>query len=110
MTEVTIDLSLIKDWDSFHAQFAEALGFPAFYGNNMNAWIDCMSDLSSNGTAGMTRVKVPRGEDLILALRGSEDFSRRWPELYAALLASTAQVNRRKLTAEADHRILLLLV
>jgi hypothetical protein len=92
MTEVTIDLSLINDWDSFHAQFAEALGFPDFYGGNMNAWIDCMSDISSDDTVGMTRVKVPRGEDLILVLRGSDDFGHRCPELYAALLDSTAQV------------------
>ena len=45
MKMVKIDCSLIKDWESFHQCFREGFGFPAFYGNNMNAWIDCMSSL-----------------------------------------------------------------
>ena len=40
---VQIDGSAISDWNSFHDIFAAAFGFPAFYGRNMNAWIDCMT-------------------------------------------------------------------
>ena len=41
----TIDGAAIKDFDSFHKVFKQALGFPGFYGSNMDAWIDCMGDI-----------------------------------------------------------------
>lgn len=37
-TLVPIPTNQITDWPSFHEVFAEALGFPSFYGKNMNAW------------------------------------------------------------------------
>ena len=40
---VLIDGGRIVDWSSFHAVFAEGMGFPEFYGRNMDAWIDCMT-------------------------------------------------------------------
>ncbi len=43
---VVVDGRMLKDWDSFHQEFARVFGFPEFYGNNMDAWIDCMSWLS----------------------------------------------------------------
>ncbi|MDA1214518.1 MAG: barstar family protein, partial [Planctomycetota bacterium] len=33
---IRIDGDLIVDWESFHAHFAEVLGFPKFYGRNMD--------------------------------------------------------------------------
>ncbi len=36
--KVRIDTNRIVDWNSFHDVFAEAFGFPDFYGRNMNAW------------------------------------------------------------------------
>lgn len=41
----TIDARNILDWHSFHDVFAKEFNFPAYYGRNMNAWNDCMSDL-----------------------------------------------------------------
>ena len=38
MKRIHIDTARIKDWDSFHNVFAEAFGFPGFYGRNMDAW------------------------------------------------------------------------
>ena len=40
-----IDANRIKTIDAFHAVFYNEFNFPSYYGNNMNAWIDCMSDL-----------------------------------------------------------------
>jgi RNAse (barnase) inhibitor barstar len=40
---VDVPMSHITDWDTFHATFAEALGFPDFYGRGTTAWIDCLS-------------------------------------------------------------------
>lgn len=40
---VVVDCSLISDWDTLHDVFADALGFPEYYGRNSSAWIDCMT-------------------------------------------------------------------
>jgi hypothetical protein len=40
---VEVPISQIHDWDTFHDTFAQALGFPDFYGRNMDAWIDCLT-------------------------------------------------------------------
>jgi len=55
---VQIDGSKIKNWDSFHDLFAEVLGFPGFYGRNMDAWNDCMTYLAVP-EEGLTSVHVP---------------------------------------------------
>jgi hypothetical protein len=54
---VRIDATSIRDWNSFHAVFKQAMGFPDFYGANMDAWIDCMSYLD-DPAAGMTAQHV----------------------------------------------------
>ena len=108
MVEVTIELSEIADWDSFHAVFARAMGFPASYGQNLNAWIDSMTDLSSAGTVGMTSVQVEPGDELVLRLLGAAAFAGRCPEIAAELLGSTGEVNARTLSKPGGRRILLL--
>jgi hypothetical protein len=45
---VRIDGTFIVDWNTFHQVCAETFGFPSFYGMNMNAWIDCMSDFRTD--------------------------------------------------------------
>ena len=93
---VQIDASKITDWDSFHDFFAETLGFPAFYGRNMNAWIDCMTSLD-DPAAGMTTVQVAPGDVLVLCLSGMGEFKRRCPEIYDALIECSAFVNFRRI-------------
>jgi RNAse (barnase) inhibitor barstar len=97
----------ITDWPSFHAVCARLFGFPAFYGNNMNAWIDCMSDLTED--AGMTAVRLRTGETLTLRVPGYEAFARVCPEVSAALLECTAFVNQRYMNAKQSTRISLVL-
>ncbi len=89
---VRLDCRQITDWESFHSVFAKALGFPAFYGRNMNAWIDCMSYLDEPG-AGMTAISIPAGGVLTLQLDGVDEFASRCPEQYAALVECAAFVN-----------------
>ncbi len=45
----------ITDWDTFHDAFAATLGFPGFYGRNMDAWIDCVTSVDRDD--GMTAVR-----------------------------------------------------
>jgi RNAse (barnase) inhibitor barstar len=93
---VKIDASNIVDLDSFHAVFASAFGFPAFYGRNMNAWIDCLTSLD-DPDAGMTTVHVRSGECLSLVVDRAQDFKRRCPELFSRFVECAAFVNWRRI-------------
>jgi Barstar (barnase inhibitor) len=86
-------MSQITDWDSFHDTFAHALGFPDFYGRNMNAWIDCLTYEDD----GMTAYPVQPGDVLTLQLLECRDFRARCPEIYEALIDSAALVNWRRI-------------
>lgn len=101
MNVVRIDTGRIVDWDTFHAVFAETLGFPAFYGRNMNAWIDCMTYLDDRD-AGMSTVTVEPGTILTLQLVDVDSFAARCPEQYTALVDAVAFVNSRRIEHGED--------
>jgi hypothetical protein len=96
MVLVALDTRPITDWETFHDAFKEALGFPQFYGRNMDAWIDCMSYVDEPG-AGMSSVHAPPGEVLVLQLEHVADFAARCPEQYAAVVECSAFVNWRRI-------------
>jgi RNAse (barnase) inhibitor barstar len=93
---VTVNVELVKDSATFHDIFAKALGFPSFYGRNMDAWIDCMTDID-DVTAGMSKVTVDLGSVLTLQLEGVDAFARNSAEQFTALLDATAFVNWRRI-------------
>ncbi len=105
-TLVRIDLRRIDDWESFHDVFAEVMGFPDFYGRNLNAWIDCMTSLD-NPDDGMTTIHAAPGGVLTLALENAAEFSERCPELYEALVDCVAFVNYRRIEV-GDEPVLVL--
>ena len=83
----------IRDWDSFHSVFAAAVGFPDFYGRNMNAWIDCMTSLDAPED-GMTSVHGCRTDPVVLQLDNVDAIPQ---ELFEALVECAAVVNLRRL-------------
>lgn len=85
---VRIDCDRITDWQSFHAVFAAALSFPAYYGCNMNAWIDVMSD------ADVVAPHAERGV-LVLDLAGAAGLRTRLPDIWSGLVECTLFVNSR---------------
>lgn len=91
---VTIDARRITDWRSFHGVFAEAFGFPDFYGGNMDAWIDCLSSLDAP-SEGMTTIHCAPGGVVVLQIDHARDFARRCPEHWASLIECAAFVNWR---------------
>ena len=93
MARVRLNSEMIRDWPSFHAEFGTTLGFPDFYGANMNAWIDCLSDLRED--TGMVGIRLGPGEILELEIPGIKALRERVPELVDALLDCTAAVNQR---------------
>jgi RNAse (barnase) inhibitor barstar len=95
ISKVSVDCERITDWSSFHSVFAEAFGFPDFYGRNMNAWIDCMSYLDMP-EAEMTSVHSSPGTVVTLDLQNIQGLRAHCPELYAALIECSAFVNWRR--------------
>ena len=93
MPLVRIDARTIRDWNTFHDVFAEALGFPGFYGRNMDAWIDCMSYLDDPDAA-MTTVHGAVSDPVVLAIDHVETMP---PEIYDELVDCAAFVNWRRL-------------
>jgi hypothetical protein len=95
-TKVSIDCAKIRDWGSFHNEFAAIFGFPEFYGRNMNAWIDCMTSLDQPEN-GMTKIHSPQGHVLTMQLENVVPFRKQYPELYSAIIEAAAFVNWRRL-------------
>ncbi|GAA0656590.1 barstar family protein [Rheinheimera tangshanensis] len=91
---IRIDANKIIDWNSFHGVFSEVFGFPDFYGANMNAWIDCLSDLD-DPDSGMTKMHIEPGETLTVLIENSREFKERCPEQFSALVECAAFVNYR---------------
>lgn len=88
---VTVPVKNISDWPSFHQVFQDILGFPAFYGRNMNAWIDCLTSVDSPQDE-MSAVTVSPGGIRILRVDHPFDFRKRCPEQYDALIECSAFV------------------
>ena len=93
---VTVDCSKISNWASFHDAFAEAFGFPSFYGRNMDAWIDCMSALDSPRD-GLTSINCNPGEVVTLVLENVNVLIANERQIYDALIECAAFVNLRRI-------------
>jgi RNAse (barnase) inhibitor barstar len=96
---ISIDCNAITDWTSFHRIFSDTFGFPGYYGQNMNAWIDCLTYLDEPET-GMCTVSVEPEEVLTLILENAKSFKSRLPEIYDALIECAAFVNWRRIEHE----------
>ncbi len=102
--EITVDFSQIKDWDSFHSSFYNTMGFPEFYGRNMNAWIDCMSYID-DPDAGMSSVTVKPGESLEIVLVGTEAAIKSCPDVFHGFIECAAFVNQRFMESNTGTRL-----
>ena len=108
MRTVYIDTAAIKDRPSFHTTFQEALGFPGFYGKNMDAWIDCMSAID-DPEAELSAVTVAPGELLMLELADSLELAARRPDIWQDLIEGVTFVNQRRVDAGEPAILALLL-
>lgn len=103
---VRIDLAAITDRESFHSVFAETLGFPTWYGRNMDAWLDCLTNLD-HPPSGLSAIHVEKGEILTLHLDEADAFKSRCPELFADLVECAGLVNWRRIDAGRDAIVAL---
>ena len=93
MKEFIIDGDLITDWKSFHFEFKSEMNFPDYYGENMDAWIDCVDDISDIQTV----IKILNGKVL----------NERNPEFAKAILECAAFINQRKIEAGEEPSLLI---
>jgi len=95
---ISIPLNDVVDWGTFHDVCARVLGFPAYYGRNMDAWVDCLTYADAPG-ANMVgpAIVVREGDILTLELSDASAFAARCAEQYAALIECSAFVNWRRI-------------
>lgn len=93
----TINGENIQDWESFHNEFQEKLGFFKEYGRNLNAWIDCMSDLYTNGEyESLTKFNLNDGDKLTLQVQGVEKWKKESPETFDAFIDCCISANAER--------------
>ena len=92
MPLVEIDGSQLATWDSFHKTFAAVFGFPAYYGRNMDAWIDCMSSLDRPGDR-MSTIHCEPPDVVTILIVNVEEVPR---DIWFTMLESAAFVNGRR--------------
>ena len=102
--EISIDFNQVNSWETFHSIFNKTMGFPEYYGNNMNAWIDCMSYVDEPET-GMTEINIKEGESLEIKVIGTESAFKNCPEIFTAFIECTAFVNQRFIDENSGTRL-----
>lgn len=93
MHEVQLDGSTITDWPSFHAACRQAFGFPDFYGNTMDAWVDCLSYLRDDD--GMTRFRLKQDEVLRIVITHAATLRAQAPDILDDLQFCIDAINDR---------------
>jgi hypothetical protein len=106
VTSAKIDCSQINDWESFHDVFFRVFELPAFYGRNMDAWIDCMTSLDEPEEA-LSGIHCASGQVLTLELENVSEFRDRCPEQYSSLIDCAAFVNWRRVNRGAPSILAL---
>ena len=107
-TVIQVPTDEIVDWATFHTVFKRVLGFPSYYGRNMNAWIDCLTYVDDEDS-GMTDPFIMPGDLMTLQLKDVADFKERCPEQYDALIECTAFVNYRRVETGGNPVLTLML-
>lgn len=95
MIKHRIDGRDLIDWEQFHDLFAKVFEFPSYYGRNMDAWNDCMSDYCYS-------------ERLVsLQVDNASEFKRLNPEAFESLIGCAAFINWRSTSKGGDPLIAL---
>ena len=93
MTSVTIDGAAITDWQTFHAQSKVVFGFPGFYGDSMDAWIDCLSYLRDDD--GMSTIRLGPDDVLQIDILHADAWRAAQPDMLDEVLYCIAGINER---------------
>ncbi len=92
MKKITLNILHIESLSNLHDKLKRKFGFPDFYGENMNALIDCWSSLRYPDDE-MTTICLLEDEQLIIELNGGLQNI----EVLTYLIKAIEQVNKRAL-------------
>lgn len=93
MASVELNGAAIAGWDDFHAQCKTAFGFPEYYANTVDAWVDCLSYLRDPD--GMTRFRLGPNEELSIVVKDAGALRARAPDLLEEITFCVAGINER---------------
>ena len=93
---IRIDGRRLTDPAGLHAALSEAFGFPAGYGKNLDALVDCLTHLD-DPKAGMSRVQVFPGHVALLVLDHADAKGKPQAAQVQSLVDVVAFVNWRRL-------------
>ena len=93
MANAELNGASILGWDTFHSESRQAFGFPEFYANTMDAWVDCLSYLRDED--GMTRFRLKPNEVLEIVVKDSAQMRERVPDLLDEMTFCVAGINER---------------
>nr|WP_294859435.1 barstar family protein [uncultured Fluviicola sp.] len=102
---IYIDFREITEISDLHDKLNEELGFPDFYGRNVNALIDCLQSMRFP-EEGMSKVVLEKEEVLVLDLK---NFSNAKMIIVNSLLVAVEAVNQREIDRNRKHSIILAL-
>lgn len=96
MKKISLKEEQISTWDKFHNTFSELLGFPEWYGRNLDAWIDCMTYLDDD-EGNITQFQLSSEELLIIEIEDAAKYKGEQKEILEALIDCSAFVNYRRI-------------
>ncbi|MEM8850509.1 MAG: barstar family protein [Pseudomonadota bacterium] len=99
---VRLDGRSMTSKEGFHRTFADALGFPDFYGANMDAWLDCMSCID-HPASGMSSIHVPPGGRLVVRIDNAGIMRKAAPDLWKQVQEVLEYVNERLRSDEGSR-------
>ncbi len=93
MASTELNGGAILGWDTFHTESRTAFGFPDYYANTMDAWVDCLSYLRDED--GMTRFRLKPNEVLEIVVKDADTMRARVPDLLEEMTYCIAGINER---------------
>ena len=93
MASAELNGASIMGWESFHSACRQAFGFPEYYANTMDAWVDCLSYLRD--ADGMTRFRLKPNEVLEIVVNDSAAMRAHAPDLLEEMTFCIAGINER---------------
>lgn len=91
VVSVVLDGTKLTTWEEFHDEYATTFGFPAFYGRNRDAWIDCLTDIDG----GLTHADFQTEADLLISIENSSTWVTRAPGMVTEFVQLVEEVNLR---------------
>ncbi|NLR56919.1 barnase inhibitor [Chitinophaga polysaccharea] len=94
MKKIQLDFRKITSIEHFHSEMKSIMGFPDFYGANVNALIDCLSSMRYPDE-GMSKITLSLTEILLIEVIG---LSQSNVVILNNLLVAIENVNNRELS------------